>query len=66
MFTTAIIERQERRKIMKKIIIVFMVVIMTLIMSGCGEAPKPTLSPEGVETIVTETILYENVLTYWD
>ena len=45
---------------MKKFIIVFMVVIMTLIMSGCGEAPKPMLSPEGVETIITENILYEN------
>jgi uncharacterized protein YceK len=51
---------------MKKFIIVFMVVIITLIMSGCGEAPKPTLSPEGVETIITENILYENVTTYWD
>lgn len=47
---------------MKKFIIVFMVVIMTLIMSGCGEAPKPTLSPAGVETIITENILYENTL----
>ena len=25
-----------------------------------GEAPKPVLSPEGVETIITENILYEN------
>lgn len=56
---------------MRKYIIVIMVIIMSLIMSGCGEAPKPTLSPEGVETIITEniiteTILYENVSIYWD
>ena len=56
---------------MKKLFIIIMILIMSLVMSGCGEAPKPTLSPEGVEhiiteNIITETILYEDVTTTWD
>ena len=46
---------------MKKFIIVIMAIVMTLLLAGCqGKAPKPMLSPEGVETIITENILYEN------
>ena len=53
---------------MKKFIIVMMIMVTSLFMVGCcqEEAPKPTLNPEGVENIITETILYEDVTTYWD
>lgn len=59
---------------MKKIII-FITIITLLALTGCGDkpCPEPELEPEGVEhikyeTIITEEILWEDVLegVDWD
>ena len=50
---------------MKKLMLVLFI-ICAVIFSGCAskktEAPALSLSPEGVEQILTETVTWENVL----
>ena len=51
---------------MKKIFVVLAVIICAVIFSGCAskktEVPTLSLSPEGIEQMLTETVTWENVL----
>lgn len=53
---------------MKKMVIVLVSIITMFTLTGCsGEAPMPSLSPNGVENIEmehieTETVIYETIL----
>lgn len=46
---------------MKKILIITSMVISILIFTSCGDAPKPSLSGDGVEDIQVEEIRIEEI-----
>ena len=46
---------------MKKCLVIVAIVAI-LGFAGCGEAPKATLEPEGVENIITENVITENTV----
>lgn len=46
---------------MKKAFVFILLGFMIVALTGCDEAPVATIDPEGVETVLNETIEIENI-----